>query len=58
VDYLYDLAGHEISEVSSTGGWNRGEVYAGSRHLATYWGGTGGTIYFNFSDWRVARPLT
>jgi len=36
VDFLYDLTGHEISEVTSTGAWNRGEVYAGGRHLATY----------------------
>src|SRR2546426_5010129 len=43
VDYLYDFAGHEVAEVSSTGGWNRGEVYAGGRHLATYQGGMTGS---------------
>jgi RHS repeat-associated protein len=48
VDYIYDLAGHEIAEVSSAGAWNRGEVYAGGRHLATY---NGGTTYFNHVDW-------
>jgi RHS repeat-associated protein len=48
VDYIYDLAGHEIAEVSSAGALNRGEVYAGSRHLATY---DGGTTYFNHVDW-------
>jgi RHS repeat-associated protein len=48
VDFLYDLDGHEITEVSSGGVWNRGEIYAGSRHLATY---DGGTTYFNHSDW-------
>jgi RHS repeat-associated protein len=48
VDYIYDLAGHVVSEVSSAGGWNRGEVYAGGRHLATY---TGGTTYFDHTDW-------
>jgi len=48
VDYIYDLAGHEIAEVSSAGAWNRGEVYAGGRHLATY---DGGTTYFNHVDW-------
>jgi RHS repeat-associated protein len=48
VDYLYDLAGHQITEVSSSGAWNRGEVYAGSRHIVTYdWGGTA----FNHEDW-------
>jgi RHS repeat-associated protein len=48
VDFLYDTAGNEITEVSSTGVWNRGEVYANSRHLATY---RNGTTYFDFSDW-------
>ncbi len=51
VDYIYDLAGHVVAEVSSAGGWNRGEVYAGGRHLATYMGGTGGSTYFTFADW-------
>ena len=36
MDYLYDLTGHEITELSSSGSWNRGEVYAAGRHLATY----------------------
>jgi RHS repeat-associated protein len=45
---LRDLAGHQITEVSSSGAWNRGEVYAGSRHIVTYdWGGTA----FNHEDW-------
>jgi len=48
VDFLYDLTGHEIAEVTSTGAWNRGEVYAGGRHLATY---SGGTTYFIHADW-------
>jgi RHS repeat-associated protein len=51
VDYLYDLAGHEIVEVSATGVWNRAEIYAGGRHLATYASGSGGTTYFNHADW-------
>jgi RHS repeat-associated protein len=48
VDYLYDLDGHEMTEVSSSGVWNRGEVYANGLHLATY---RNGTTYFNFADW-------
>jgi RHS repeat-associated protein len=48
VDYLYDLAGQQIVEVSSSGGWNRGEVYAGGRHVATY---ANNTTYFIHSDW-------
>jgi RHS repeat-associated protein len=41
------LSGHEIAEVSSTGSWNRAEIYAGARHLATY---ANGTTYFNHTD--------
>lgn len=48
VDFFYDLAGHEIAEMSSSGLWNRGEVFAGDRHIATYnWG----TTFFNHVDW-------
>jgi|SRR5580704_12481106 YD repeat-containing protein len=32
--YLYDLAGHAVAELNS-GTWDRGEVYAAGRHLAT-----------------------
>ena len=46
VYYLYDLAGHVIAEVNSSGGWNRGEtrrlrperscgIYAGARYDAS-----------------------
>jgi RHS repeat-associated protein len=48
VSYVYDLAGHQVAEFNSSGGWNSGEVYAGSRHLATY---NGGTTYFIHPDW-------
>ena len=51
VDYLYDLAGEQITELSSAGAWNRGEVHAGSRHLATYSAGTSGNTFLIFSDW-------
>jgi RHS repeat-associated protein len=51
VDFVYDLAQHEVAEFSSTGIWNRGEVYGAGRHLATYSGGPGGTTYFVHSDW-------
>lgn len=50
VNFLYDLAGHEIAQISSTGVWTRGEVYAGGRHVATLTG-TGGTTFFIHSDW-------
>jgi len=48
VDFLYDLAGHEIAQVSSAGVWQRGEVYAGGRHLASY---SNSTTYFTHADW-------
>ncbi len=62
VDYLYDLAGKQVAEVSSSGTWNRGEVYGGNRHLATYTGGASGATYFNTGDWlgteRMRTSLT
>jgi len=54
VDYLYDLAGHVISEMSSSGAWNRGEVYAGGQHVATY---ENGTTYFTHADWLGTERL-
>jgi RHS repeat-associated protein len=48
VDYLYDLVGHIITEVSSSGAWNRGEVFSGGHHIATY---SSGTTYFIHADW-------
>jgi RHS repeat-associated protein len=47
VNFLYDLAGHEIAQTSA-GSWQRGEIYAGNRHVATYFGGT---TYFIHADW-------
>jgi len=57
VDFLYDLPGHEVAQISSTGTWTRGEVYAGGRHVATYTGGTGGTTYFVFADCISPRTI-
>lgn len=51
VYYVYDILGHQVAEFSSSGAWNRGEVYAGSKHLATYVGGTSGSTYLNLADW-------
>ena len=47
-EYLYDQSGNQITELGSGGSWNRGEVYAGDSHIATYFGGT---TYFDHSDW-------
>jgi RHS repeat-associated protein len=59
LDYLYDLAGHQIAEVTSTGTVNRQEIYAGGSHLGTY---TAGTTYFHHEDWlgteRVRSDMT
>lgn len=48
VEYLYDLNGNIVTELSSAGGWNRGEVFANGQHLATY---NNGTTYFDHADW-------
>jgi RHS repeat-associated protein len=47
VHYLYNPSGQLVTELSSTGEWNRGEVYARGRHLATY---RNGLTYFSSVD--------
>jgi RHS repeat-associated protein len=48
-EFLYDLAGRVIAERdATTGAWNRSEIYAGGRHLAT---SARNTTYFRHSDW-------
>jgi len=47
-DFLYDLGGHVVAEMSSTGVWNRGEIFAAGRHIATY---NNSTTYFIHADW-------
>jgi RHS repeat-associated protein len=50
-DEVLDLTGHVISDfLVSNGAWNRGEVYAGGMHVATYMPSTANT-YFVHSDW-------
>lgn len=50
-DYLYDLNGHFITQVSSSGSWTRGEIYAGARHIATYENDLQTpTTFFNHTD--------
>ncbi len=46
--YYYDAAGHMITEADANGATLRAEIYAGSRHLATW---TGNATYFNHADW-------
>lgn len=48
MDCQLDLAAHQIAEINSSGAWNRGEIYAGARHLGTY---NNGTTFFNHEDW-------
>jgi RHS repeat-associated protein len=48
--YYYDAAGHMITEANASGTWLRAEIYAGSRHLAT-WNSNTSTTYFNHADW-------
>jgi len=45
---LPPLASHALQELNSSGGLNRYEIYAGSKHLATY---ANSTTYFIHSDW-------
>jgi RHS repeat-associated protein len=47
VDFVYDLARHEIAQ-NSAGSFMRGEIYAGGRHVATYYADT---TYFIHADW-------
>jgi RHS repeat-associated protein len=51
VDYLYDLDAHQVAEVGAGGVFNRGELYADNRHLATYTAGQSGATFFTHSDW-------
>lgn len=51
VNFIYDMAGHEMVEVNASGGWSREEIYLGGQHLATYSGGPTGTTIFNHADW-------
>lgn len=48
VDDVFDVAGHLVAEVNSSGSWTRAEVYAEGHHLATY---SPGTTYFSHADW-------
>jgi RHS repeat-associated protein len=48
---LYDLSGNQVAEISAAGVYNRGELYIGTRHLATYTSGPNGTTYFTHRDW-------
>ena len=51
-DYIYDLAGHFVTQVSGGGWWIRGEIYAGGRHIATYENDLQTpTTFFNHTDW-------
>ena len=49
-DFLYDLGGRIITEMSGTGSINRQEVFAGGRHLAIFSGAS--AVYFANSDWQ------
>lgn len=49
--YVVDLAANAVAHFTYNGtawSYDRGEVYAGGRHLATY---NSGTLYYNQSDW-------
>jgi RHS repeat-associated protein len=46
--YYYDAAGQMITEANADGTTARAEIYAGSRHLATW---SNNATYFNHADW-------
>ena len=45
--YLYDAQGRQLAELNSSGAWVRGEIFAGSRHIASY---ANSTTYFDHND--------
>jgi RHS repeat-associated protein len=47
-EFLYDLNGNLITEVSGSGNWIRGEIYGARKHIGTY---RDGTTYFTQTDW-------
>lgn len=46
-EFIYDLSGNLITEVSGSGNWIRGEIYSERKHVGTY---RDGTTYFTQSD--------
>jgi RHS repeat-associated protein len=50
-EYVYNKDGQLVGGLQPNGSFNRAEVYAGSRHLATYDGKTSMT-YFIHDDWQ------
>jgi RHS repeat-associated protein len=46
--YYYDAGGQMITEANADGTTARAEIYAGSRHLATW---SNNATYFNHADW-------
>jgi RHS repeat-associated protein len=46
--YYYDAGGHMITDADANGNTLRAEIYAGSRHLATW---NNSATYFNHADW-------
>ncbi len=53
-EYVYDLDGRMITQFALNGVWAYGEIYAGSRHLATY---SGGTTNFLHGDWQGTKRV-
>jgi RHS repeat-associated protein len=53
LDFLYDNAGRKVAEIDTTGTFQRGELYAGNRHIAVYAPdpGPSGATFFTHVDW-------
>lgn len=48
IDYLFDFSNREITLLTATSGWYRGEIYAAGRHVGSYFNGN---TYFTHVDW-------
>ncbi len=49
--YLYDESGQQLAKLNTSGVLQRGEIFAGNRHLATYATLPSVSTYFVHSDW-------
>jgi len=52
-DFLYDTAGRKVAEIDTTATFQRGELYAGNRHIAVYTPDPGPSraTFFIHADW-------
>ena len=61
-DFLYDIGGRAVVELDASKNWQRVEVFAGGKHLATYSNATDSNpanrvLTFNHTDWLGTERL-